>query len=132
MGTFNTNLKLGQQAFGVTGGLDPEIVPLTVGQLRITQTHPAYKPRWDDAPCYHEECMCVETGIGSGTIWQFNKNIFATEADAKVGVIIHRQRAHAARAAREAQERERDAQQRERDLATLRRLQAQYGKDSAT
>jgi hypothetical protein len=35
MGTFTTKLKLGGEAFGVSGGLDPTIQRLTVGQIRV-------------------------------------------------------------------------------------------------
>ena len=126
MGTFTTKLKLGGDAFGVNGGLDPMIKHLTVGQIRVIETLP--KSRFfEDTKCYVEEYMCIETGVGSGTVWEYGKNIFATEAEAQNSVIAHRQAAHKQRAERDAQQAEQDARKREADLATLKRLQTQYG-----
>ena len=126
MGTFTTNLKLGQKAFGVEGQLDARVRELTVGQIRITQTLPELC-RFDDDVVYKEECMCVETGVGSGTIWAYGKNIFATEADAQHGVIAQHQRAHKQRAEREAMRAKEAERVRILELAELERLQSKYG-----
>ena len=125
MGTFTTKLKLGGQAFGVHGGLDPTIQRLTVGQIRVTETLPGDR-FFSEEPCYKEEYMCVETGVGSGQIWQYGKNIFATEADAQVGVIEHQQRAYKQRAERDACRAQEAERQRLDDLRTLERLKQQY------
>lgn len=125
MGTFTTKLKLGGPAFAVHGGLDPSIQLLTVGQIRVIETLP--KTRFfEDEGCYREEYMCIETGVGSGTVWEYGKNIFATEADARIGVIAHQQLAYKQRAERDAYKAAEDARRREFDLATLRRLRDQY------
>lgn len=126
MGTFTTKLALGATAFGVEGGLDPQVLRLTVGQVRIYETHPKYR-FYDDDGCYKEEYMCVETGVGSGTLWTYGKNIFSNEADAQRGVIKHQQAAHKERAQRDADRAAQEVRRREADLATLQRLQAQYG-----
>lgn len=125
MGTFTTKLKLGGEAFGVHGGLDPYIQRLTVGQIRVIETLPSSRFFEHDV-CYKEEYMCVETGVGSGQVWEYGKNIFATNADAQIGVIEHRQRAYKQRAERDAQRAEQAARQKAADLAALQRLKAQY------
>ncbi len=125
MGTFTTKLKLGGKAFGVCGGLDPIIQPLTVGQLRVTETLPGTR-FFTEEPCYKEEYMCVETGVGSGTIWTYGRNIFATYAEAQTGVIAHQQAAYKERAKRDAYLAQQAEQERLNDLRTLERLKRQY------
>jgi len=126
MGTFTTKLKLGGQAFGVSGGLDPCIQNLTVGQIRVIETLPQSRFFEDDV-CYKEEYMCLETGVGGGTVWTYGKNIFATEEEAKLGVIAHQQAAYKQRAERDALRAKEAEGQRRIDLATLARLQKEYG-----
>jgi len=130
MGTFTTKLKLGGTAYGVSGGLDPRVQTLTVGQIRVTETLPRAR-LWSDDQCYMEEYMCVETGVGSGQIWRYGKNIFATEADAQQGVIAHQQAAYKERAQRDAFRAEEAARQRALDLDQLKRLQEQYGQEGS-
>lgn len=125
MGTFTTKLKLGGQAFGVSGGLDPTIQRLTVGQIRVIETLPTSRFFADDV-CYKEEYMCVETGVGGGTVWTYGKNIFATEAEAQAGVIAHQQASYKQRAERDARRAESEEHQRQRDLRELDRLKKQY------
>lgn len=125
MGTFTTNLKLGQEAFGVHGGLDPTIETLTVGQLRVIQTLPRCRSS-DSDPCYKEEYMCIETGVGTGTVWEYGKNIFASRVDAEAGVIAQRQAAHKAREEREAERARYAERRRQADLQLLAALKAQY------
>jgi hypothetical protein len=125
MGTFTTKLKLGGEAFGVSGGLDPTIQRLTVGQIRVTETLPCAR-FFSEEPCYKEEYMCVETGVGSGTLWTYGKNIFATEAEAQTGVIAHQQAAYKQRAERDAYRAQEAERQRQNDLRTLERLKQQY------
>jgi len=125
MGTFTTKLKLGGEAFGVSGGLDPTIQRLTVGQIRVTETLPRAR-FFTEEPCYKEEYMCVETGVGSGTIWTYGKNIFATESEAQAGVLAHQQAAYKQRAERDAYRAQEAERQRLSDLRTLERLKQQY------
>lgn len=125
MGTFTTNLKLGGRAYGVSGWLDPVVTPLTVGQIRIVQTLPRARGLGAET-CYVEECMCIETGVGGGTVWTYGKNIFATEAEAQIGVIAAQQAAYKERAERDKYKAEQDAQKRALDLLTLKRLKEQY------
>lgn len=129
MGTFTTSLKLNEQAFAVTGGLDPYIKTLTVGQIRVTRTVPSARFRPSD-PCYIEECMCIETGIGSGTIWEYGKNIFTTREDAERGVITHRQAAYKQRAERDAYQAKEAERRREDDLRKLEELKAKYAPEN--
>jgi hypothetical protein len=125
MGTFTTKLKLGGEAFGVSGGLDPTIQRLTVGQIRVIETLPSSR-FFDYDVCYKEEYMCIETGVGSGAVWTYGKNIFATEAEAQTGVIAHQQAAYKQRAERDAYRAQQAEQQRQNDLRTLERLKQQY------
>lgn len=125
MGTFTTKLKLGGEAFGVSGGLDPTIHPMTVGQIRVIERLPGCG-FFSEEPCYTEEYMCVETGVGSGTIWTYGKNIFATESEAQRGVIAHQQAAYKQRAERDAYLAQEAERQRMNDLLTLERLKQQY------
>lgn len=126
MAAFTTKLKLGGRAFGVTSGIDPYITNLTVGQIRVTETLPALKSVDEDV-CYKEEYMCIETGVGSGTIWTYGKNIFATELDAQAGVVKVQQAAYKERAARDAWREKEADRKRAEDLRTLERLKRQYG-----
>jgi hypothetical protein len=125
MGTFTTKLKLGGKAFGVNGDLDPTIQCLTVGQIRVTKTMPRARSFSED-PCYKEEYMCVETGVGSGTIWTYGKNIFATKDEAQNGVIVRQQAVFKQRAERDAYQAEEIKRKRLDDLSTLERLKKQY------
>lgn len=124
MGTFTTKLKLGGHAFGVSGGLDPTISMLTVGQIRVIETLP--NGQFLDGPVYKEEYMCVETGVGGGTVWTYGKNIFATKEEAEAGVLVKKQAAHKERAARDAWLAREAAEQRAEELRELERLRAKY------
>jgi len=126
MGTFTTNLKLGGKAFGVEGYENARVVELTVGQLRIQETLPdCSRSSWDD-PCYLEQCMCIETGIGSGQIWQYGKNIFTVRADAEAGVVKMHQKYHKERAAKEAHQAEQAKRRRAMEMLELQRLKEKY------
>lgn len=126
MGTFTTNLKLGRKAFGVEGYEDARVVELTVGQLRIQETLPdCNRSSWDD-PCYLEQCMCIETGIGSGQIWQYGKNIFVTREDAEAGVAKMHQKYHKERAAKVAHQAAVAERRRSLDMLELQRLKEKY------
>lgn len=126
MGLFHSKLSVGDMAFGVGGDdLDPCVQRLTVGQLRVVQTHPKHRA-WADSPCYVEEYMCFETGVGSGRVWTYGHDIFATEAEAEHGVIEHRQVAYKRRVERDARLAEEAERKRQWDLALLQQLKAQY------
>ena len=126
MGTFTTNLKLGAKAFGVEGYENAHVIELTVGQLRIKETLPDYnRSSWDE-PCYLEEAMCIETGVGSGTIWQYGKNIFANKSDAEAGVLKMHQKYRKQREAKQAIKAEQEARQRAKELLELNRLKEKY------
>lgn len=125
MSAFTTKLSLGKLAYGVSGGIDPSIKYLTVGQIRVTETAPDARFR-EDEPCYREEYMCLETGVGSGQIWEYGKNIFSTLEDAQAGVIKHQQAAWRQRAERDKRQAEIDAEREAVDLAQLRRLKEKY------
>jgi hypothetical protein len=130
MAAFTTHLSLGQVAYGVQSTSyrpDFRVVRMTVGQIRVTETLPSARPGYDSDPLFKEEYMCVETGVGSGNIWQYGKNIFATEADAKAAVIVHEQRAYEQRKAHDEREAERRAQVEASERAQMLRLAEKYG-----
>ena len=126
MTSFNSNLKLGGKAYGVTGSLDPYVIELTVGQIRIVRTVPRYVTSSED-PAYIEECMCVETGIGSGTIWRYGKTIFNTKDEAELGVIARQQEMYIHRKERDAWQAKYLEEEKKRELAQLKLLQEKYG-----
>ena len=125
MGAFTTKLSLGKAAFVVSGGLDPAVLEMTVGQIRVIQTMPG-KTIWSDQPCYVEEYMCLETGVGSGQIYTYGKSIFATKEEANVGVILVQQRMYKERKARDEHLARVAADRKALELAELNRLQAKY------
>ena len=125
MGTFTTKLKLGGEAFVVYVGLDPTIQTLTVGEIIVTETLPSARFLADD-PCYKEQYMCVETGVGCGSVWLYGKNIFATYAEAQAGVIAYQQALYKQRAERGAPQAQEAERQRENDLRTLECLKQKY------
>lgn len=128
MAAFTTHLSLGQVAYAVQGnGLDFFVGRVTVGQIRVTETAPKLRASWDDSPLFKEEYMCVETGVSSGSIWTFGKNIFATEADAMAGVRAYEQAAHKERAERDAYQEKQRIQREEEERRQLARLQEKYG-----
>ena len=97
---FTTHLSLGQKAFGVEGTLlrpDFHVRTLTVGQIRVQVTSPKTRD-WSDDPLFKEEYMCNETGVGSGQIWRYGKDIFSSEADAQAALIVLEQKSHKQRA----------------------------------
>lgn len=123
MAAFLTKLELGGHAFGISGGLDYHIINLTVGQIRVIQTHRKAKS-YD--PTYREEYMCFETGVGCGTVWTYGETIFATEAEAQVGIVARHKEMKKERAERDARVAKKAAEDRARDLDELARLKAKY------
>lgn len=130
MSKFSTHLSLGQIAYGVTSVSyrpDFTVTTLTVGQIRVTETLPSCRPGYDTDPLFKEEYMCVETGVGSGQVWTYGKNIFATYDDAQAGVIAHQQRAYKQRAEYDARQAKQRASDEARERDQLRRLAEKYG-----
>jgi hypothetical protein len=90
MAKFETAFSCGDKGWAFSG---EEAQELTVGQIRIEYTHSKglrggyvddalpvafdnFRPKKSE---YHEVYMCVETGIGSGTLWELGKNFFRTK-----------------------------------------------------
>lgn len=126
MASFTTKLSLGQKAFIVYGGLDPYIEELTVGLIRVIETHPKAKCPYTQNSCYKEEYMCFETGVGSGSVYTYGEHIFATREEAERGLTRRQQEVYKERAERDAWKAKQAEEQRERDLLTLKRLKEQY------
>ena len=91
MAKFETAFSCGDKGWAYMDG--PE--QLTVGQIRIEYTHSKglrggyvdadlpvafdnYKPKKAE---YRESYMCIETGIGSGSIWELGRNFFRTKEE---------------------------------------------------
>lgn len=77
-----THLSCGDTAW-VFMGNGPRVV--TVGQIRIEYTNSkgvdgTMFGNYQAQKGFKEQYMCVETGVGSGTVWEFGKNIFLDEA----------------------------------------------------
>lgn len=77
-----TNLSCGDTAWVFTDN-GPQTV--TVGQVRIEYTSSkgidgSMFGNYQAQKGFKEQYMCVETGIGSGTVWEFGKSIFLDEA----------------------------------------------------
>ena len=77
---FNTQFSNGDKAWCVVNG--NKVRELTVGRVGVELTcsngiegenlFDNYKPQNE----YEERYMCVETGIGSGSVYEIGKNIF--------------------------------------------------------
>ena len=126
MGTFTTKLSLGEKAYVVGSGLDPIIMEMTVGQIRVKQTHPKHRES-DESTCYEEVYMCVESGVGSGSLWTYGVSIFKTHEEAEHGANRLRQQNYKQLAEREKRRKEQNEWKRKRDLETLEELKAKYG-----
>jgi hypothetical protein len=70
--------------------------------------------------------MCIETGVGSGSIWTYGKDIFATEEAAQQGVIKFQQDAYKERDKRDAYAKEKADKKRIEELEMLERLKNKY------
>lgn len=70
--------------------------------------------------------MCIETGVGGGSLWEYGKNIFSNRSDAEAGVVKMHQLYHAERAKTLAYQADQAAQQRAQELRDLARLKAKY------
>jgi hypothetical protein len=92
MAKFETAFSCGDKGWAFCGEGPAQ---LTVGQIRIEYTHSKglrggyvdddipvafdnFKPKKSE---YHEVYMCVESGIGCGTLWELGKNFFRTEQE---------------------------------------------------
>jgi hypothetical protein len=130
MAKFSTHLSLGQTAWGVNATsyyrAEFEIIPVTVGQIRVEETHPSYNRNAGIDSLFKEEYMCVETGIGSGRVWQYNKYIFSTKEEAEAGLVKLQQEAWEVIKARDKADKEFRERQQEEELARLDYLTRKY------
>jgi len=124
MGSFTTKLSLNQKAFIVAGNLDFYVKEMTVAYIVIEQRSPQF--RTGTEPCYVEKYMCVQSGVGSGTVYTYNNNIFSTKEDAEKEVIHKQQVAYKQRAERDAYLLKEKDVERKNDLILLAKLKKQY------
>lgn len=126
-----TVFSCGDKGFVVTGHFGSEIQELTVGQVRVEVTS---SPGLDGmnqytnyAACegYKEQVMCIETGVGSGSVWTAGENIFKTREDAVEGQKKIRETYSKAIADQEAYKARRKAEDIARYKRELARLEAE-------
>ena len=95
-----TKLSCGDKAYiyqvGHTKEVPGHAIEVTIGQVRVEFTKSSGLKRGEffrgnvlssdntlpKSATYRESYMCVETGIGSGSIWEYGKSIFLTKEDA--------------------------------------------------
>ena len=118
-----TTLSCGDKAFGVCGDYGSTISELTVGRVQVTVTDSEgvegsefhnYMAQKD----YEETVMCVETGVGSGTLWTVGKNIFKSLDEAKEG----QEKIFAANAKAIAEQKERTERLKKEEIERYKRL----------
>lgn len=134
MASFTTKLSLGQKAFIVSGGLDPYIEELTVGLIRVIETHPKAKSPFSQNSCYKEEYMCFETGVGSGSVYTYGEHIFATREEAERGLTRRQQEVYKERAERDAwkAKKEQYEENREREVMKKYYVKTDYVPEDVT
>lgn len=123
----NTTFTCGDTAWIVCGQWGSKIEEYTVGQIRVVVTDSKgepdsmfsnYKPQQD----YVEEIMCVETGVGSGSVYTVGKHAFKTRDEAETGqAIIQAENAEdiARQKAWNDQQRQKDIEFYQREIARL-------------
>lgn len=82
---FESAFDLGETYWCIVNG--SKVMALTIGLVRIEEIRSAgvkdsffdnYKPKIS----YKEEYMCIETGIGTGSMYTLGRNIFKTHREA--------------------------------------------------
>jgi len=89
---FESKLDIGQIAFAINNQLP---VMLTVGKITIEHTDSPglegeklfnnYMPQ----KSHSEKYMCIETGIGTGTVWEYGRNIFSTYEECTQAILAN-------------------------------------------
>lgn len=125
-----TRLSPGDVAYVTSGNYgEGPIETRTIGQVRVTVTDTPgldgmrNASNYSSQQDYVEEYMCVETGIGSGSIYTLGKHLFATEKEALAQV--ERNKAEHAKALAEREEWQRNA--REQEICAAKRTLARHG-----
>lgn len=72
---FETTFDIGDTGYTLNS-YSGVISQVTIGQIRIKLTDHKVLPQ--DEQDYEEEYMCVETGVGCGTVYLLGKRIFKT------------------------------------------------------
>ena len=81
---FKTRFDIGDEVVLLDNGM---VLRATVGKISISHTDSKGRPgetmfnNYMPQKEYRETYMCDETGVGSGSVWELGKNIFATEAE---------------------------------------------------
>lgn len=68
-----TTFNLGDKGWVLYDGYVKQV---TVGQVSVIYRIPGSEISWGEQ--YREECMCIETGIGSGSVYTAGEHIFTT------------------------------------------------------
>ena len=96
---YNSKLSNSDKAFVIIfiGNNQPKIKELTVGKVIIEDTNSPGRPgeeifdNYKPQMKYTERYMCVETGIGSGSVYDYGKNIFKTKEECEEAIRIFNQ-----------------------------------------
>ena len=94
---YNSKLSNGDKAFVITFSCNgvPMIANLTVGKVIIEDTNSTGRPgeeffdNYKPQNHYVEHYMCVETGIGSGSIYEYGKHIFNNVNDCEEAILAY-------------------------------------------
>jgi len=96
MTQYNSKLSNGDKAFAITFTYNhqPVIKELTIGRVTIEDINSPglpdeelfdnYKPQKN----YVERYMCVETGIGSGTVYEYGRHIFKSREECADAILL--------------------------------------------
>jgi len=96
MTQYNSKLSNGDRAFAIifTCNNQPTCKELTIGRVTIEDTNSPgrageqffdnYKPQLN----YIERYMCIETGIGSGTVYEYGRHIFKTIQECADAILL--------------------------------------------
>ena len=92
---YSSNLSNGDQAFVVmfTCSKIPAVAKLTVGKVIIEDTNSPGRPNeeifdnYKPQLKYKESYQCVETGIGTGSLYTYGESIFKTREECEQAII---------------------------------------------
>jgi len=96
MTQYISKLSNGDKAFAITFTCNrqPMLKELTIGRVTIEDTNSPgipgeqvfdnYKPQLKYTECY----MCIETGIGSGTVYEYGRHIFKSRKECADAILL--------------------------------------------
>lgn len=96
MTQYTSNLSNSDKAFAIifTCNNQPTIKELTIGRTVIEDTNSPGRPgeqyfdNYKPQLKYIERYMCIETGIGSGTVYEYNRHIFKLREECEDAIML--------------------------------------------